>query len=178
MPNFEFLDREPTIDPSAFIAPTAEIIGDVTIGANSSIWYGCVLRGDINRITVGARSNIQDGSIVHLSDDFGVVIGDEVTIGHKALIHACSIADGVLVGMGAIIMDGAEIGARSIIGAGSLVLPGTKVPADSLVRGSPVRVTTRASPGARSNKVGACVKKLPDFESVIDAVSPPMFVSV
>jgi carbonic anhydrase/acetyltransferase-like protein (isoleucine patch superfamily) len=140
MPKLEFLDREPSIHPSAFIAPSTDIIGDVTIGEESSVWYGCVLRGDINRITVGARSNIQDGSVVHLSDDFGVVIGDEVTIGHRALIHACTIGDGVLVGMGAIIMDGAEIGARSIVGAGALVLAGTEVPPASLVLGSPAKV--------------------------------------
>ena len=140
MPNLEFLDREPSIDPSAFVAPGVDIVGDVTIGAQSSIWYGCVLRGDINRIVVGERSNLQDSSIVHLSDDFGVHIGDEVTIGHKALIHACTIGDGVLVGMGAIIMDGATIGEGSIIGAGALVLGGTEVPPGSMVIGSPARV--------------------------------------
>jgi len=140
MLNLEFLDRNPSIDPSAFVAPSADLIGDVTVGANSSIWYQCVLRGDINRIVIGAGSNLQDGSVVHLSDDYGVTIGDRVTIGHKAMIHACSIADGALIGMGAIIMDGAEIGARSIIGAGTLVLGGTEIPADSLVLGSPARV--------------------------------------
>lgn len=140
MPNLEFLDVEPSIHPSAFLAASCDVIGDVTIGAESSIWYGCVLRGDINRIVVGARSNIQDGSIVHLSDDYGVLIGDDVTIGHKALIHACTIGDGVLVGMGAIIMDGAEIGAGSIVAAGSLVLAGTVVPPGSLVLGSPAKV--------------------------------------
>jgi carbonic anhydrase/acetyltransferase-like protein (isoleucine patch superfamily) len=140
MPNLEFLDRKPSIHPSAFIAASCDIIGDVAIGAESSLWYGCVLRADINRITIGARSNLQDGCIVHLSDDFGVRIGNDVTIGHRALIHACSIDDGVLVGMGAIIMDGATVGAGSIIGAGALVLAGTQVPPGSLVVGSPAKV--------------------------------------
>jgi carbonic anhydrase/acetyltransferase-like protein (isoleucine patch superfamily) len=140
MLNLEFLDREPSIHPTAFIAPSSDVIGDVTIGEDSSIWYGCVLRADINRIVIGKRSNLQDGSLVHLSDDYGVQIGDDVTIGHKALIHACTIGDGVLVGMGATIMDGAVIGAGSIVGAGSLVLAGTTVPPGSLVLGSPAKV--------------------------------------
>ncbi|MGI9241460.1 MAG: gamma carbonic anhydrase family protein [Verrucomicrobiales bacterium] len=140
MLNLEFLDRNPSIHPSAFVAASADVIGDVTIGASSSIWYGCILRGDINRITIGDRSNLQDGSVVHLSDDYGVTIGDDVTIGHKALIHACSIADGALIGMGAIIMDGAEIGERSIVAAGALVVGGSKIPPDSLVLGSPAKV--------------------------------------
>ena len=126
MSRLEFLEREPSIHPSAFIAPSADIIGDVTIGEESSIWYGCVLRADINRIEIGERSNLQDGSVVHLSDRFGVSVGDDVTIGHKALIHACTVGDGALIGMGAILMDGAVIGASSIVGAGSLVLGGTR----------------------------------------------------
>ncbi len=156
MTRLDFLDRSPSIHPSAFIAPSADIIGDVTIGAESSIWYRCVLRADINRIVVGARSNLQDGSVVHLSDDFGVSIGDDVTIGHKALIHACTIADGVLVGMGAIIMDGAEIGADSIVGAGSLVLAGTKVPPGSLVIGSPAKVAILLRRGAGRGAATRC----------------------
>jgi carbonic anhydrase/acetyltransferase-like protein (isoleucine patch superfamily) len=146
MTRLEFLDREPSIHPSAFIAPSADIIGDVTVGKESSVWYGCVLRADINRIKIGERSNIQDGSVLHLSDRFGVSVGDAVTIGHKALIHACTVGDGALIGMGAIVMDGAVIGANSIIGAGSLVLGGTEVPPGSLVIGSPARVVRRLTP--------------------------------
>jgi len=140
MPNFEFLDREPYIHPSAFIAPSADIIGDVTIGEDASIWYGCVLRGDINRIVIGERTNIQDATVIHLSDDYGAIVGNDVTVGHRALIHACTIEDGVLVGMGAIIMDGAHIGENSIVGAGALVTAGTVVPPGSLVLGSPAKV--------------------------------------
>jgi carbonic anhydrase/acetyltransferase-like protein (isoleucine patch superfamily) len=135
-----FLQRRPQLGTGVFIAPSADVLGDVTLGDDSSVWYQAVLRGDINRILVGPRSNIQDGAVVHLADDFPVVIGELVTIGHKAIVHACTIHDEVLVGMGAIILDGAEIGARSIIGAGTLVTGGTKIPPGSLVVGSPGRV--------------------------------------
>ena len=135
-----FLQRRPQLGPGVFIAPSADVLGDVTLGEASSVWYQAVLRGDINRIVVGPRSNIQDGAVVHLADDFPAVIGELVTIGHKAVVHACTIHDEVLVGMGAIILDGAEIGARSIIGAGTLVTGGTKIPPGSLVVGSPGRV--------------------------------------
>lgn len=153
MPNLEFLNRKPTIDPTAFVAEGVNIIGDVTIGEESSVWFGSVLRADINRITIGKCSNLQDGTILHLSDDFGVVIGDYVTIGHRALIHACTISDGVLVGMGATIMDGAVIGEGAIIGAGSLVLAGTKVPPGWLVVGSPARMVRELD--AEERKKGA-----------------------
>ena len=136
----EFFDRKPSIHPTAFVAQTAVIIGHVTLEEESSVWYNTVLRGDINRIHVGPRSNIQDGSVVHLADDYPVLIGELVTIGHKAMIHACTIDNEVLIGMGAIILDGAEIGARSIIGAGALVTSDTKIPPGSLVLGSPGKV--------------------------------------
>lgn len=139
-PDLSHLERDPHIDPSAFVAASADIIGDVSVGAESSVWFGCVLRGDINRIAVGARSNLQDGTVVHLSDDFGATVGDLVTVGHRALIHACTIDDEVLVGMGSIIMDGARIGSRSIVGAGALVTAGTEIPPGSLALGSPARV--------------------------------------
>lgn len=126
--------------PSAFVAPNATVIGDVTIGEQASIWYNAVLRGDINSITVGARSNVQDGAIVHLSAEHGCHIGEDVTVGHQAVLHACRIGNEVLVGMGAIILDGAEIGERSIIGAGALVTQGKVIPPGSMVIGSPAKV--------------------------------------
>ena len=143
--NFEermarYLDAEPSIHPTAFIAPGAVIVGDVTIGEEASVWYGAVLRGDINRIRIGPRSNIQDGSVVHLADDLGVEVGQYVTCGHAAILHACSVDDEVLVGMGATVLDGAEIGARSVIGANALVTQGMKIPPGSLVLGSPAKV--------------------------------------
>jgi carbonic anhydrase/acetyltransferase-like protein (isoleucine patch superfamily) len=136
----ERLQRGPRQHPSVFLAPSATVVGDVTLEEESSVWYGAVLRGDINRIVVGPRSNIQDNAVLHLADDFPVLIGELVTIGHSAIVHACTIDDESLIGMGGIILDGAEIGARSIIGANTLVTLGMKVPAGSLVLGSPGKV--------------------------------------
>lgn len=140
MPRPDLLDRRPDIDPSAFIASSADLIGAVTVGEEASIWYGAVLRADIEQIVIGPRSNIQDGSVIHLECNQGTRVGEYVTVGHKAILHACTIEDEVLVGMGAIVMDGATIGARSIVGAGALVTMGTQVPPGSLVIGSPAKV--------------------------------------
>lgn len=134
------LSKEPQIAESAYVAAQATVLGDVQIGEQSSVWPGCVLRGDINSITIGDRSNVQDGTIVHLADDYGVVIGDDVTIGHAAIIHACTIEDECLIGMGATVMDGAVIGKRSIVGAGALVTQGTIVPPGSMVLGCPAKI--------------------------------------
>ncbi len=139
------LDTPPAIHPTAFVAPGADLIGDVALAEESSVWFQTVLRGDINRIVIGPRSNVQDGAVVHLADDYGTFVGELVTVGHKAILHACTIADEVLVGMGAIILDGAEIGARSIIGAGALVTGGRKIPPGSLVLGSPAKVVRTLS---------------------------------
>jgi carbonic anhydrase/acetyltransferase-like protein (isoleucine patch superfamily) len=136
---------KPRIHETAFVAPGADVIGDVTLEEESSVWFQCVLRGDINRIVIGPRSNVQDGSVVHLADDYGAFVGELVTVGHKAILHACTIGDEVLVGMGAIILDGAEIGARSIIGAGALITGGKKIPPGSLVLGSPAKVVRTLS---------------------------------
>ena len=136
----QYLDSAPTIDASAFVAPGADLIGDVTLAEESSVWFQTVLRADINRIVIGPRSNIQDGAVIHLADDFGTHVGELVTVGHKAILHACTIGDEVLVGMGAIVLDGAEIGPRSIIGAGALVTGGKKFPGGSLILGSPAKV--------------------------------------
>src|SRR4030095_14524801 len=129
-----FLGKTPNVHPSAYVAPGATVIGDVTLGEQSSVWFSAVVRADINRIVIGPRSNIQDGAVVHLADEFGTCIGELVTVGHKAIVHACTVGDEVLIGMGAIVLDGAEIGARSIIGAGALVTGGRKIPSRSLVR--------------------------------------------
>lgn len=115
------------------------------MGTQSSAWYGAVLRGDINHIRIGAQSNVQDGSVLHVSDDFACVLGERVTVGHRAVVHACVVGDEVLVGMGAIILDGAQIGPRSIIAAGALVKKGMAVPEGSLVMGSPARVVRALS---------------------------------
>ena len=134
------LGRTPDLSPAAFIAANAIVIGDVTLGANSSVWYGCVLRGDINSIVIGEGSNVQDGTIVHLADDYGVQIGKFTTIGHAAIIHACEIGDECLIGMGATILDGAKIGDRCIVGARALVTQRFVAPPGSMIFGSPAKV--------------------------------------
>lgn len=136
----------PEIDPSAFIAASGDVIGRVKLGEESSVWYNATVRGDINEIVIGPRSNVQDSAVIHVSDDLPTIIGELVTVGHSAILHACTIKDEVLVGMGAIVLDGAVIGDRSIIGAGALVTGGTIVPPGSLVLGSPAKVVRTLSP--------------------------------
>jgi len=135
-----FLGRTPVIAPTAYIAPGTFIVGDVAIGEKASIWPGCSLRGDIAPIRVGAFSNIQDGAVVHVADDLPAIIGEWVTVGHKALVHACEIGNEVLVGMGSIILDGAVVGDRCIIGANATVTGGMEIPPGSLVLGSPAKI--------------------------------------
>ena len=136
----QFLGKTPDVSGAIFVAPNATVMGDVTLGPQSSVFYGAVLRGDINRIVVGEGSNLQDNVVVHLSDDAGVRIGNHVTVGHAAIIHACTIDDGCLIGMGATILDHAHIGADSLVGANALVPQGFSCPPGSLVFGSPARV--------------------------------------
>ena len=145
-----FLRKAPKLGKGVYLATTAVVLGDVTLGAHSSVWYGAVLRGDINRIVVGHHSNIQDNAVLHLADDSGCIIGNWVTVGHGAIVHACTIGDEVLVGMGAVILDGAVIGRQSIIGAKALVTGGTKIPPGSLVLGAPAKVVRKLSKEERA----------------------------
>lgn len=135
-----YLEQPPNIHPEAFVAPGAAVMGAVTLEARSSVWYHCVLRADLERIHIGEGSNIQDGSVIHLASDHGTRVGQYVTCGHHVLLHACEIDDEVLVGMGAIIMDGAFLGSRSIVAAGSLITKGQRIPPGSLVMGAPGKV--------------------------------------
>jgi carbonic anhydrase/acetyltransferase-like protein (isoleucine patch superfamily) len=131
----------PKMGEECFVAPNAYIIGDVDIGARSSVWYNVTIRGDVMPIRIGAESNIQDGSVLHGTyGKFGCTIGERVTVGHLVTLHGCTIGRETLVGMGSIVMDGAEIGEQCLIGAGSLVTPGTKIPPRSLVLGRPAKV--------------------------------------
>ena len=131
----------PRVHPSAFIDDSAQVIGDVDIGEESSIWMYAVLRGDVHSIRVGRRSNIQDGTIVHaMTGTHPTTIGDQVTIGHGAIVHGCTIENQVLIGMGAILLNGAHVGAGSIVAAGTLLVENMRVPAKSLVMGSPGKV--------------------------------------
>lgn len=144
-----YLRKQPTLGRRVYLAGGAVVIGDVTLGDFSSVWYNAVLRGDINRIVVGHHTNIQDNAVVHLADDFPCLIGDYVTVGHSAIVHACTVGNEVLVGMGATILDGAEIGEQSIVGANALVTQGTRIPPGSMVLGSPARLIRSLSDSER-----------------------------
>jgi len=135
-----FLGKGPTLGRRVFIAQGAVVVGDVRLGNFSSVWCNAVLRGDINRIIVGHHTNIQDNCVLHLADELPCVLGNYVTVGHGAIVHACTVEDQVLVGMGATILDGAVIGRQSLVGARALVTQGTRVPPGSLVLGSPAKV--------------------------------------
>jgi carbonic anhydrase/acetyltransferase-like protein (isoleucine patch superfamily) len=140
-PLYPFEGKLPAIDPTAFVAPTAAVIGDVEVGPDSSIWYQCVLRGDTFPIRIGARSNIQDGTIVHVARGrLPALIGDDVTVGHGCIIHACTLKDRAVVGMGATVLDGAIIEEGGMLGAGGLLTPGKRIGPGELWVGSPARL--------------------------------------
>jgi len=140
VPLLPFGPASPDVDPSAWVAPTAVLVGRVRLGAGASAWYGAVLRGDGDDIAVGARSNVQDGAVLHADPGFPVSIGDGVVIGHGAVVHGCTVEDGVLVGMGCTVLNGVRIGAGSLVAAGSVLLEGTQVPPGSMVAGVPAKV--------------------------------------
>lgn len=138
---FEHDGIAPQIDPTVFVAPGTSVIGDVQIGEQSSLWFNVLVRGDVNYIRIGKRTNIQDGSVIHVtSETHPTVIGDDVSVGHAVTLHGCTVRDGCLIGIGAILLDGVDVGESSMVAAGSLVTPGTKIPPRSLVMGSPARV--------------------------------------
>jgi len=139
--HFRLGDAEPSVDPSAWVAPTAAIIGDVRIGAESGVWFHCVLRGDANFIRIGKRTNIQDSTIVHVDPgEFSTVIGDDVTIGHACIIHGCRLEDRAFVGMGAIVMNGAVIESGGVLGAGGLLTAGCTIGPGELWTGAPAKL--------------------------------------
>ena len=136
-----FQGRSPAVPASVFVAPTALVVGDVVLGEEASVWYGTVIRGDVGPIRVGARTNIQDLCVLHVTTGLpGLTIGDEVTVGHRAILHGATIGDRCLIGMGAILLDGCEVGEESLIGAGSVLREGTVVPPRSFAAGVPAVV--------------------------------------
>jgi len=147
MPLYALGSKRPRVDPSALVAPSAAIIGGVTVGPRTSIWPGAVLRGDYGRIRVGADCSIQDNVVVHCSAQNDGVIGNGVTVAHNAVVHACRVGDECLIGVGAIIFDGAVVGKHSIIGVGCVVPGGQKIPAGSVAVGVPAKVTRRVNDG-------------------------------
>lgn len=141
-----FQDKEPKIHDSVFVAENAVIIGDVEIGAESSVWYGSILRGDVNFIRIGERVNIQDASVIHVSSGtHPTVLEDEITVGHRVTLHGCYVESNCLIGINSVILDGARIGRNSLVAAGSLVTPNTRIPENSLVMGSPAKVKRELS---------------------------------
>ena len=179
-----FLRRQPVLGEGVYLARTAVVVGDVTLGDHASVWYQAVLRGDINYIKVGDYSNIQDGAVIHLADEYPCEIGDWVTVGHGAVVHACKVGDECLIGMNSTILDGAEVGAQSIVGANALVTQDTKIPEGSLVLGSPAKAVRALSSDERAGlrtwavplwrglwTVGSCAKTRPS--SIRSATTSP-----
>lgn len=141
-----FRGKVPKIHETAFIAEDGVVIGDVEIGAESSVWFGSVVRGDVNYVRIGERTNIQDASVIHVSSEtHPTILEDEITVGHRVTLHGCYIETGCLIGIGSIILDGVRVGRNSLVGAGSLITPNTEIPPRSLVLGSPARVKRELS---------------------------------
>ncbi len=140
-----FLRKRPTLGKDVYLARGAVVLGDVTLGDYSSVWYNAVVRGDINRIVVGHHTNVQDNAVLHLADEYPCIVGNYVTIGHSAIVHACTVGDGCLVGMGSVILDGSVVGKECLIGAKALVTPGTVIPDGSVVMGTPAKVVRSLS---------------------------------
>ena len=135
-----YRNARPAIHPTVFVAPGASVIGRVTLAKDASVWFGAVLRGDVNRIEIGASTNIQDGSILHVDDAHPCLLSDHVHVGHHVNLHGCIVEQGAMIGIGAIVLSGAHVGTEAIIGAGSVVLEGTRIPPRMLAVGTPARV--------------------------------------
>jgi len=149
MPIYALDDRKPRLPPAGrfWVAPNAYVIGDVVLGEDCGVWFGATLRGDIEPITLGARVNVQEGATLHTETGFPLIVGDDCTIGHGAIVHGCAIGEGALIGMGAIILNGAKIGRGSLVGAGALVTEGKVFPENSLIIGAPGRVARTLKEG-------------------------------
>ena len=146
MSTYQLDDDVPQVHPSAFVADSAQVMGRVTLAEDASVWFGAVLRGDTELITVGRGSNIQDASVVHADVGYPVVIGERVTVGHQVMLHGCVIGDESLIGIGAVVLNGARIGKHCVVGAGSLVTEGKTFPDGSLILGSPAKVVRQLTP--------------------------------
>lgn len=152
MPLRSYLEHQPSIGERVFIAESAWVIGRASLGDDASVWFGTVIRADVNSIRIGARTNIQDNCTIHVTRDrFETILANEVTVGHGAILHGCVVEEGCLIGIGSRVLDGSVIGAQSLVGAGALVTPGTRVPAGSLVLGAPARVVRSLDENERAD---------------------------
>lgn len=142
---YQLDDLKPVIADSAWVADSAQVMGHVTLGADSSVWFGAIIRGDMDSITVGAGSNIQDGSVLHADDNMPLTIGENVTVGHQVMLHGCTIGDGSLIGIQAVVLNGAKIGKNCLVGAGALVTEGKEFPDGSMILGSPAKAVRQLS---------------------------------
>jgi carbonic anhydrase/acetyltransferase-like protein (isoleucine patch superfamily) len=142
---YQLGDDAPRIDASAWVADSAQVIGKVQLAEESSVWFGAILRGDMDWLRIGRRSNVQDGSVLHTDSGVELVLGDDVTVGHQAMLHGCTVGDGSLIGIQAVVLNGAKIGRHCLVGAGSLVTEGKEFPDGSLIMGSPARVVKQLS---------------------------------
>ncbi len=147
---YKYMQFQPRVDHTAFIAPTAVLIGQVSIAEGASVWFNSVLRGDINSIEIGRDSNIQDSCVLHVTDELSVVVEERVTVGHGVIVHGCRVESDCLIGMGSILLDGVKVGRGSLIAAGALVAPGTVIPENSLVMGVPGKVVRTLSADERA----------------------------
>jgi carbonic anhydrase/acetyltransferase-like protein (isoleucine patch superfamily) len=162
MTGVDRLDRQPELDPTAWVAPGATVLGDVRLGPEASVWYSAVVRADLEAIAVGARSNVQDGAVLHADPGVPLTLGDDVTVGHGAMLHGCTVGDGSLVGIGAVVLNGATVGSGCVVAAGSLVPPGASIPDGSLVMGSPAKVV-RPTTDAEREGTGANARHYVDL---------------
>ena len=143
---YQFGDDAPRIAATAWVADSATVIGRVSLAEGASVWYGAVLRGDNDRISVGARSNVQDGCVLHTDDGFPLTLGDDVTVGHQAVLHGCTVGDGSLIGLQAVVLNGARIGRGCLVGAGAVVTEGKEFPDGSLILGAPAKAVRNVTP--------------------------------
>lgn len=167
---YRFEDKTPAVHPTAFIAPGAYVVGAVEVGEGASIWFGAVVRGDLERVVVGPGTNVQDGAVLHADPGFPCLLGPEVTVGHRAVVHGAVVEEGALVGMGAVVLNGARIGKNAVVGAGAVVPPGMEVPEGRLALGVPARVVRPIDPPGNAPRYRALAER---YRKALFPVAPP-----
>ncbi|WP_018111216.1 gamma carbonic anhydrase family protein [Thermus igniterrae] len=170
MSAYRFEDKTPRVHPSAFLAPGAYVVGAVEVGEGASVWFGAVVRGDLERVVIGPGSNVQDGAILHADPGFPCLLGPGVTVGHRAVVHGAVVEEGALIGMGAVVLNGARIGRGAVVGAGAVVPPGMEVPEGMLALGVPARVVRPTDPPGNAPRYQALAER---YRKGLFPVEPP-----